>query len=121
MKQVCCVVVFQEHGYEDQLLSLALQGRPADMMDAARYYEQRSETIDKAVMLYHKVSVMAIGTMRCDAGFRCKHFSGMPCVSFHCLFCFLNVIVDCFVYRLQCFLRFLCNSRACQYIWVCVF
>jgi hypothetical protein len=45
----------QEHGFEDQLVNLALMGRPEDMMEAARHYEQRHETMDKAVMLYHKV------------------------------------------------------------------
>ena len=30
--------------------------RDRDMMEAARYYEQRPETMDRAVMLYHKVT-----------------------------------------------------------------
>ena len=30
-------------------------GRPEDMMEAARYYEDRQGQQDKAVMLYHKV------------------------------------------------------------------
>ena len=37
-------------------MNLALMGRPEDMMEAARYYEQRPETMDRAVMLYHKVT-----------------------------------------------------------------
>ena len=45
----------QEHSYEDQLTNLALRGRPEDMMDAARYYENVQGQQDKAVMLYHKV------------------------------------------------------------------
>ena len=36
-------------------------GRPEDMMEAARHYEQRHETLDRAVMLYHKVSHMYLG------------------------------------------------------------
>ena len=47
---------FQEHSYEDQLMNLALLGRPEDMMEAARYYESKHNQQDKAVMLYHKVS-----------------------------------------------------------------
>lgn len=50
------LLLFQEHGFEDQLVNLALMGRPEDMMEAARYYEQRPETMDRAVMLYHKVT-----------------------------------------------------------------
>ena len=49
------IFCWQEHGFEDQLVNLALMGRPEDMMEAARHYEQRHETMDKAVMLYHKV------------------------------------------------------------------
>ena len=45
----------QEHSYEDQLMNLALLGRPEDMMEAARYYESKPGQQDKAVMLYHKV------------------------------------------------------------------
>jgi len=50
-----CIDILQEHGYEDQLMNLALLGRPEDMMEAARYYEQKHGSQDKAVMLYHKV------------------------------------------------------------------
>lgn len=42
---------------EDQLMNLALMGRPEDMIEAARYYEQKPGAQDKAVMLYHKVSL----------------------------------------------------------------
>ena len=38
-------------------MNLALMGRPEDMMEAARHYEQREQTLDKAVMLYHKVTL----------------------------------------------------------------
>ena len=37
------------------MLNLALLGRPGDMTDAARYYENVQGHQDKAVMLYHKV------------------------------------------------------------------
>lgn len=36
-------------------MNLALMGRPEDMMEAARYYEDKPGQQDKAVMLYHKV------------------------------------------------------------------
>ena len=49
-------LTLQEHSYEDQLMNLALLGRPEDMMEAARYYESKPGQQDKAVMLYHKVS-----------------------------------------------------------------
>ena len=49
-------LTFQEHSYEDQLMNLALLGRPEDMMEAARYYESKPGQQDKAVMLYHKAS-----------------------------------------------------------------
>jgi len=45
----------QENGFEDQLMNLALLSTPADMVEAAKYYEDRPDTIDKSVMLYHKV------------------------------------------------------------------
>ena len=53
----CCS---QEHGFEDQLMNLALMGRPEDMMEAARYYEQGHKGQDKAVMLYHKVGTCSL-------------------------------------------------------------
>jgi len=40
----------------DQLMNLALLGKPEDMLEAAQYYESRPGCQDKAVMLYHKVS-----------------------------------------------------------------
>lgn len=45
---------------EDQLMNLALMGRPEDMIEAARYYEQKPGAQDKAVMLYHKASLCCI-------------------------------------------------------------
>eukprot|EP00058_Branchiostoma_floridae_P021724 XP_002607214.1 hypothetical protein BRAFLDRAFT_118626 [Branchiostoma floridae] len=44
----------KEHGFEDQLMNLALLSTPQDMLEAARYYEKRPGMEDKAVMLYHK-------------------------------------------------------------------
>uniref|UniRef100_H2Z485 Intraflagellar transport protein 140 homolog n=1 Tax=Ciona savignyi TaxID=51511 RepID=H2Z485_CIOSA len=46
--------ICKEHGFEDQLMNLALLSTPNDMIEAARHYEDRPDTLDKAVMLYHK-------------------------------------------------------------------
>lgn len=40
---------------DDQLMNLALLGSPDDMLEAARYYEQKRGCQDKSVVLYHKV------------------------------------------------------------------
>jgi len=37
---------------------MALLGKPDDMVEAARYYEFKPGHQDKAVMLYHKVSIV---------------------------------------------------------------
>ncbi|XP_064415198.1 intraflagellar transport protein 140 homolog [Latimeria chalumnae] len=44
----------KENSLDDQLMNLALLSSPEDMMDAARYYEEKGEQMDRAVMLYHK-------------------------------------------------------------------
>uniref|UniRef100_A0A8C6CIM6 Intraflagellar transport 140 n=1 Tax=Moschus moschiferus TaxID=68415 RepID=A0A8C6CIM6_MOSMO len=44
----------KEHGLDDQLVSLALLSSPEDMLEAARYCEEKGEQTDRAVMLYHK-------------------------------------------------------------------
>lgn len=55
----------QENGLDDQLMNLALLSSPEDMIEAARYYEEKGEQMDRAVMLYHKVSVWPrLGTYR---------------------------------------------------------
>ena len=69
------LLLFQEHGFEDQLVNLALMGRPEDMMEAARYYEQRHETMDRAVMLYHKVTHMLM--LLCSNICACFELSGL--------------------------------------------
>uniref|UniRef100_H2YTL4 Uncharacterized protein n=1 Tax=Ciona savignyi TaxID=51511 RepID=H2YTL4_CIOSA len=43
--------ICKEHGFEDQLMNLALLSTPNDMIEAARHYEDRPDTLDKAVML----------------------------------------------------------------------
>ncbi|KAI5932679.1 Intraflagellar transport protein 140 [Manis javanica] len=44
----------KENGLDDQLVTLALLSSPEDMTEAARYYEERGEHMDRAVTLYHK-------------------------------------------------------------------
>lgn len=45
----------QENSLDDQLTNLALLSSPEDMIEAARYYEEKGMQMDRAVMLYHKV------------------------------------------------------------------
>ncbi|KAF1499691.1 hypothetical protein FQV18_0011068, partial [Eudyptula minor novaehollandiae] len=44
----------KENNLDDQLMNLALLSSPEDMIDAACYYEEKGEQMDRAVMLYHK-------------------------------------------------------------------
>ncbi|KAG8433191.1 hypothetical protein GDO86_017467 [Hymenochirus boettgeri] len=44
----------KENNMDDQLMNLALLSSPEDMMEAARFYEEKGEQMDRAVMLYHK-------------------------------------------------------------------
>ncbi|XP_019363179.1 PREDICTED: intraflagellar transport protein 140 homolog [Gavialis gangeticus] len=44
----------KENNLDDQLMNLALLSSPEDMIEAARYYEEKGEQMDRAVMLYHK-------------------------------------------------------------------
>uniref|UniRef100_A0A8C9SZL0 Intraflagellar transport 140 n=1 Tax=Scleropages formosus TaxID=113540 RepID=A0A8C9SZL0_SCLFO len=44
----------KENGLDDQLMNLALLSNPEDMMEAACYYEEKGDHMDRAVMLYHK-------------------------------------------------------------------
>ena len=46
----------KENNLDEQLLNLALLSNPEDMMEAACYYEDKNLHMDRAVMLYHKVS-----------------------------------------------------------------
>lgn len=54
----CVVFCVQENGLDDQLMNLALLSNPEDMMEAACYYEEKGSHMDRAVMLYHKVSIL---------------------------------------------------------------
>uniref|UniRef100_A0A8B9SC26 Intraflagellar transport protein 140 homolog n=1 Tax=Apteryx owenii TaxID=8824 RepID=A0A8B9SC26_APTOW len=44
----------KENNLDDQLMNLALLSSPEDMIEAACYYEEKAEQMDRAVMLYHK-------------------------------------------------------------------
>ncbi|NXI44534.1 IF140 protein, partial [Galbula dea] len=44
----------RENNLDDQLMNLALLSSPEDMLEAACYYEEKGEQMDRAVMLYHK-------------------------------------------------------------------
>uniref|UniRef100_A0A673VBY5 Intraflagellar transport protein 140 homolog n=1 Tax=Suricata suricatta TaxID=37032 RepID=A0A673VBY5_SURSU len=44
----------KENGLDDQLMNLALLSSPEDMTEAALYYEDQGEHVDRAVLLYHK-------------------------------------------------------------------
>nr|XP_055220877.1 intraflagellar transport protein 140 homolog isoform X5 [Gorilla gorilla gorilla] len=44
----------KENGLDDQLMNLALLSSPEDMIETARYYEEKGVQMDRAVMLYHK-------------------------------------------------------------------
>lgn len=52
----------QENNLDDQLMNLALLSSPEDMIEAACYYEEKGEQMDRAVMLYHKVNDFGIFT-----------------------------------------------------------
>lgn len=67
-------------------MNLALMGRPEDMMEAARHYEQRNETMDKAVMLYHKV-----GNQK-ETAATIKKRKSIPTL-YKCTFIFIIIIV----------------------------
>ncbi|KAF6734703.1 Intraflagellar transport-like protein 140 [Oryzias melastigma] len=48
----------KENGLDDQLMNLALLSNPEDMMEAARYYEEKGSHMDRAVVLYHKLAAL---------------------------------------------------------------
>ena len=51
--------ICKEHGFEDQLLNVALLSTSGDMLEAAQYFQAREETIDKSVLLYHRAGNLA--------------------------------------------------------------
>ena len=45
----------QEHELDDKIAHLSLMAGESDIIEAAKYYEEKEGQADKAVMLYHKV------------------------------------------------------------------
>lgn len=54
----------QENNLDDQLMNVALLSSPEDMTEAACYYEEKGEQMDRAVMLYHKVNAAVVAPTR---------------------------------------------------------
>lgn len=54
----------QANNLDDQLMNLALLSSPEDMIEAASYYEERGDQMDRAVTLYHKVNVFLVKTLK---------------------------------------------------------
>lgn len=50
---------------EDRMAQLALMGRDSDMIEAAKFYENKTGQADKAVMLYHKVKFGLLIDINC--------------------------------------------------------
>eukprot|EP00002_Diphylleia_rotans_P014154 TRINITY_DN2751_c0_g1_i8.p1 TRINITY_DN2751_c0_g1~~TRINITY_DN2751_c0_g1_i8.p1 ORF type:complete len:1267 (-),score=275.99 TRINITY_DN2751_c0_g1_i8:1005-4805(-) len=57
----------KENGFENELVSLALQSSPEMMVDAAHYFEEKGN-LDKAVSLYHKGGALARALDICFRG-----------------------------------------------------
>ncbi|XP_078482947.1 intraflagellar transport protein 140 homolog [Ciona intestinalis] len=70
--------ICKEHGFEDQLMNLALLSTPNDMIEAARHYEERPDTLDKAVMLYHKAGHFSRAL---ELAFESKQFGALELIS----------------------------------------
>ncbi|XP_076809284.1 intraflagellar transport protein 140 homolog [Clavelina lepadiformis] len=70
--------ICKEHGFEDQLMNLALLSTPSDMVEAARHYEERPDTLDKAVMLYHKAGHFSKAL---EIAFESKQFGALELIS----------------------------------------
>nr|CAB3255295.1 intraflagellar transport protein 140 homolog [Phallusia mammillata] len=70
--------ICKEHGFEDQLMNLALLSTPTDMVEAAAYYEDRPDTMDKAVMLYHKAGHFSKAL---ELAFESKQFGALELIS----------------------------------------
>ena len=49
------VFQMQDGKFDDKLLNMAIKGNADDMLEAARYCEQRPGFEEKAALLYHKV------------------------------------------------------------------
>ena len=70
--------ICKENDMNDYLANLAFQGRPQDMLDAARYYETVAGQEDKAVILYHKAGHTSKAV---DLAFRANKYSELALIT----------------------------------------
>ncbi|XP_046855391.1 intraflagellar transport protein 140 homolog isoform X2 [Xenia sp. Carnegie-2017] len=68
----------KESGMDNELMNLALLSKPQDMIDVARYYENNSNTLDKAIILYHKAGEVSKALDLC---FETEQFSTLQMVA----------------------------------------
>ncbi|XP_060028617.1 intraflagellar transport protein 140 homolog isoform X2 [Erinaceus europaeus] len=68
----------KENGLDDQLMNLALLSSPEDMIDVARYYEEKGDQMDRAVMLYHKAGHFSKAL---ELAFASQQFSALQLVA----------------------------------------
>ena len=67
----------KDHGLSDSLAHLSLLSSEADMLEAARFYEEQPGQADKAVMLYHKAGMFGRAL---DLAFRTEQFSALDLI-----------------------------------------
>lgn len=67
----------KEHEMSDKLANLALQAGGNDLIEAAKYYEDRPGQTDKAVMLYHKAGMIGRAL---DLAFRTEQHSSLDLI-----------------------------------------
>ncbi|CAF0790150.1 unnamed protein product [Brachionus calyciflorus] len=70
--------ICKKNDMHDYLASLAFQGGPQDMLDAARYYETVPGKEDKAVILYHKAGHT---TKAIDLAFRANKYAELSSIT----------------------------------------
>ncbi|KAM9817055.1 intraflagellar transport protein 140 homolog [Neosynchiropus ocellatus] len=68
----------KENSLDDQLMNLALLSNPEDMMEAARYYEERGSHMDRAVLLYHKAGYVSKAL---ELAFATEQFSALQLIA----------------------------------------
>uniref|UniRef100_A0A915J6M4 Intraflagellar transport protein 140 homolog n=1 Tax=Romanomermis culicivorax TaxID=13658 RepID=A0A915J6M4_ROMCU len=67
----------KEHEMHERIAQLALLGTDSDMIEAAKFYENRPGHTDKAVMLFHKVGMYGRAL---DLAFRTEQFSALDLI-----------------------------------------
>ncbi|KAI6184371.1 hypothetical protein M3Y97_00588900 [Aphelenchoides bicaudatus] len=68
----------REHEMNDKLASLALMAGGTELVDTAKYYEEREGHADKAVMLYHKVGMIGRAL---DLAFKTEQLSALDLIA----------------------------------------